>query len=98
MPPQYPAALISASAAIMSLRPVFSHLNGMRPVGALVVLTIGWASLRFHRACVYRELEKFIYGKSTNDISDKNQLSECIASGIDCFITTDNNNILGALW
>ncbi|MFH6965037.1 GNAT family N-acetyltransferase [Flavobacterium plurextorum] len=44
---------------------------------------------------IYRELEKFIYGKSTNDISDKNQLSECIASGIDCFITTDNN-ILGA--
>lgn len=44
---------------------------------------------------IYGELEKFLCGKSANDISDKNQLSECIASGIDCFITTDNN-ILGA--
>lgn len=38
---------------------------------------------------IYGELEKFLCGKSSNDISDKNQLSECIASGIDCFITTD---------
>lgn len=38
---------------------------------------------------IYGELEKFLSGKSANDISDKNQLSECIASGIDCFITTD---------
>lgn len=34
--PQYPAALISVSAAIRCLRPVFSHLNGMRPVLAFV--------------------------------------------------------------
>ncbi|MFV8269501.1 GNAT family N-acetyltransferase [Flavobacterium sp. GT2N3] len=38
---------------------------------------------------IYGELEKFLSGKSANDISDKNQLSECITSGIDCFITTD---------
>lgn len=38
---------------------------------------------------VFKELEQFLCGKTENDISDKNQLSECIASGIDCFVTTD---------
>lgn len=43
------------------------------------------------RDAVYKRLEQFLCGKSANDISDKNHLSECIASGIDCFITTDKD-------
>lgn len=38
---------------------------------------------------VYKELEQFLCGKTENDISDRIQLSECIASEIDCFVTTD---------
>ena len=41
------------------------------------------------RDTVFKELEQFLCGKTGNDISDKNQLSECVASGIDCFVTTD---------
>lgn len=41
------------------------------------------------RDTVYNELAQFLNGRTENDVSDKNQLSECIASGIDCFVTTD---------
>ncbi|MGX7668923.1 GNAT family N-acetyltransferase [Flavobacterium pedocola] len=43
------------------------------------------------RDIIYKGLENLLLGKSDNDISDKIQLSECIASGIDCFVTTDKN-------
>lgn len=38
---------------------------------------------------IYRELQKYLSGQNVNDISDRKQLSECIASGIECFVTTD---------
>lgn len=38
---------------------------------------------------VFREVDKLIPGNSKNDISDKKQLSECIAGDIGYFITTD---------
>lgn len=41
------------------------------------------------RDVIYKEIEQFLSGKTENDISDKIQLSECIACGIDCFVTTD---------
>jgi ribosomal protein S18 acetylase RimI-like enzyme/AraC-like DNA-binding protein len=37
------------------------------------------------------QVEGFLTGNSVNDISDRKQLSECIAAGIDYFITTDEN-------
>lgn len=43
------------------------------------------------RDIIYKEIEKLLNGKSDNDISDKLQLSECIASGINCFISTDKD-------
>lgn len=46
------------------------------------------------RDVIYAELQKLICGKSINTISDRIQLAECIAAGIDCFITTDKE-ILG---
>lgn len=40
---------------------------------------------------VYKEISEFLIGSSKNDISDKNQLSECITSHLDCFVTGDKN-------
>lgn len=42
------------------------------------------------RDIILNKLEKLNSRTSINDISDKVQLSECIASNIDCFVTTDN--------
>ncbi|WP_418502082.1 GNAT family N-acetyltransferase [Flagellimonas sp.] len=43
------------------------------------------------RDSVFKEIQAIVPGNSENDISDKKQLSECIAGGIDYFITTDTN-------
>ncbi len=40
---------------------------------------------------IFDEINKIISGNSVNDLSDKRQLSECIASDIKYFITTDEN-------
>lgn len=40
---------------------------------------------------VFQSIKPLIPGDTENDISDKKQLSECIAGGIDHFITTDTN-------
>ena len=44
---------------------------------------------------VFKEISQSFSGSSENHISDKKQLSECIASEIEYFVTTDKN-ILGA--
>jgi predicted nucleic acid-binding protein/ribosomal protein S18 acetylase RimI-like enzyme len=41
------------------------------------------------RINIANQLKEFIYGENENDISDKNQLAACIASGISYFITLD---------
>ena len=41
------------------------------------------------RDAIFEEVKKVISGNSKNDLSDKKQLSECIASEIPYFITTD---------
>ena len=48
------------------------------------------------RDAVYQDLSLIFIGTSANDISDRKQLSECIASGIDCFVTTDDELINGS--
>jgi predicted nucleic acid-binding protein/GNAT superfamily N-acetyltransferase len=48
------------------------------------------------RDAVYEDLSSIFTGTSDNDISDRKQLSECIASGIDCFVTTDEELINGS--
>lgn len=40
---------------------------------------------------ILKEISGFLLGMTPNDISDKNQLAECIASHIDCFVTGDKN-------
>ena len=40
---------------------------------------------------IFNHIHTIVSGNSENDISDKRQLSECIAGGIDYFITTDTN-------
>jgi len=40
---------------------------------------------------IFNNIQAIVSGNSDNDISDKKQLSECIAGGIDYFITTDAN-------
>lgn len=40
---------------------------------------------------IIKEISVFLGGMTPNDISDKNQLAECIASHIDCFVTGDKN-------
>ena len=40
---------------------------------------------------IFKYIETIVFGNSENDISDKKQLAECIAGGIDYFITTDSN-------
>ncbi|HEA20087.1 hypothetical protein LCGC14_1201520 [marine sediment metagenome] len=40
---------------------------------------------------IFNHIQTIVSGNSANDISDKKQLSECIAGGIDYFITTDTN-------
>lgn len=42
---------------------------------------------------IYSDLTEIFNGTTVNDISDKKQLAECIASNIDCFITTDDELI-----
>lgn len=46
---------------------------------------------RHEKELIYTWLEQFLTGTSSNDISDKKQLAECIASGIEYFITLDKN-------
>lgn len=48
------------------------------------------------RDAVYEDLSSIFTGTKDNDISDRKQLSECIASGIDCFVTTDDELINGS--
>lgn len=43
---------------------------------------------------VYKDISEFLTGVTDNDISDRKQLSECIAAGLNYFITTDEE-ILG---
>lgn len=38
---------------------------------------------------IFEEIKEILAGTTDNDISDKKQLSECIASGLSYFITTD---------
>lgn len=45
---------------------------------------------------IYSTLSKIFTGNKVNDISDRKQLSECIAAGIDCFVTTDEELLNGA--
>jgi len=40
---------------------------------------------------IEKELQVYLKGTSTNDISDRKQLAECIAAGIEYFITGDRN-------
>ncbi|MCC6369516.1 MAG: GNAT family N-acetyltransferase, partial [Bacteroidia bacterium] len=42
------------------------------------------------RDAIFTKLTNYLPGKSQNDISDKRQLAECIASGLSYFITTDD--------
>ncbi len=54
----------------------------------------GFKPARFipdERDKVFRQLNEILPGNSINDISDKKQLSECIVSGIEYFITLDYN-------
>lgn len=41
------------------------------------------------RDTVLKEINTFLTGTTDNDVSDRNQLSECISAGISYFITTD---------
>ncbi|HEY3525625.1 MAG TPA: hypothetical protein VGK47_05475, partial [Nitrososphaeraceae archaeon] len=38
---------------------------------------------------IVKDLESFMIGDTPNDISDRKQLAECIASGVRCFVTLD---------
>ncbi len=40
---------------------------------------------------IEKELQIYLKGTSTNDVSDRKQLAECIAAGIEYFITGDKN-------
>lgn len=42
---------------------------------------------------IYNELITIFSGHKANDVSDRKHLAECIASGIECFVTTDDELI-----
>ena len=42
---------------------------------------------------IYNELITILNGHKVNDVSDRKHLAECIASGIECFVTTDDELI-----